>query len=430
VRQFSSGRWHASYLDEASGRRVNAPTTFDTKREAALWLSAVESDKARGLLLDPYLSQRTFAEWAKEWIDGLHVKPKTRLGYESALNNHVLPAFGTRAIGTIVYRDCKRFVDDLLAKGYAPGTVGEARKILRLVLSEALKSDAIHRNPAVGLRVPRGERQEMVFLGHDEVLLLAHHITHRPIRPGGGDVRYTAHPQYGLLVRLAALTGLRAGEVGALRIGRVNVFRKTIEVAESAAEIRGELVYGPPKTYARRSVPLPRTLAVELEQHLATRPPDPVAFVFTAPEGGPLRHVGFYQRHFRPAVRRSGVDPRTRFHDLRHTAAALMIAEGAHLLAVKERLGHSSIQVTADRYGHLFPSLEAALSDRLDDSYRDALQRFSSPAIARISRERGLSTGVPGAGRGQHGPSPAQTQVPPGRFELPAYRLGGGCSIP
>src|SRR5438876_7340830 len=72
--------------------------------------------------------------------------------------------------------------------------------------------------------------------------------------------------------------------------------------------------------------------------------------------------------------------------------AALMIAEGAHLLAVKERLGHSSIQVTADRYGHLFPSLEEALTDRLDASYRDALTRFSSPAIARQLREPGLST--------------------------------------
>ena len=115
-------------------------------------------------------------------------------------------------------------------------------------------------------------------------------------------------------------------------------------------------MYGPTKTYGRRSVPMPPTLARELDEHLRTRPQDPAAFVFTAPAGGPLRHVGFYSRQFRPAVERTEIDPRTRFHDLRHTAAALMIAEGAHLLAVKERLGHSSIQVTADRYGHLFPS--------------------------------------------------------------------------
>ena len=103
------------------------------------------------------------------------------------------------------------------------------------------------------------------------------------------------------------------------------------------------------------------------------RPGDPEAFVFTSPDGGPLRHTNFYRRHYKPAVTAGNLDHRTRFHDLRHTAAALMIAEGAHLLAVKQRLGHSSIQVTADRYGHLFPSLEDALTARLDESFRAAM---------------------------------------------------------
>ena len=91
--------------------------------------------------------------------------------------------------------------------------------------------------------------------------------------------------------------------------------------------------------------------------------------------GGPLRHGGFFRRHFKPAVVRAELDTRTRFHDLRHTAAALMIAEGAHLLTVKERLGHSTIKVTADRYGHLFPSLEEDLTVRLGRSYEAATRR-------------------------------------------------------
>ena len=299
VRTVGSGRWHASYLDENTRQRVNAPTTFGTKREATLWLANVETDRARSELLDPRLSQRSFEDWSQEWLAELHVKPKTQLAYESSLRNHVLPAFRNRTVSSITYRDCRQFVDGLLAKGYAPGTVGEARKILRLILREALRSDAIRRNPADGLRVPRGERQEMMFLTHDEVLALAHEITNPPKHPGGGN-RLRTYPQYGLLVRLAALTGMRAGEIAALRVGRVNPLRRTIEVAESAAEIRGALMYGPTKTYGRRSVPMPPTLARELDEHLRTRPHDPAAFVFTAPAGGPLRHVGFYSRHFRP----------------------------------------------------------------------------------------------------------------------------------
>ena len=372
VRKMPSGRWQASYTDEHSGERVLAPATFRTKADANIWVSTVEADRARGDLLDPRLAQRAFREWADEWLAGLHVKPKTRLAYESSLRNHVLPVFEHRPVASITYRDCKRFVDDLANGGLAPGTVGEARKILRLVLREALRADAIRRNPADGIRIPRGERQEMQFLTAEEVFALADEVANPP-RPRSQPLR--TFPQYGLLVRFAAFTGLRAGEIGGLRIGRVNPLHRWIEVAESAEEIRGELVYGPPKTYARRRVELPGRLADELAEHVASRGGDPDAFVFTAPDGGPLRHTNFYARHFKPAVGRSGVHPATRFHDLRHTAAALMIAEGAHLLVVKERLGHSTITVTADRYGHLFPSLEAALTVKLDGTYRAAAER-------------------------------------------------------
>lgn len=367
VRKLPSGRWQATYTDVHSGRRVAAPDTFPTKTDANVWLATVEADAARGDLLDPRLTRRPFHEWADEWLAGLHVKPKTRLAYESSLRNHVLPVFEHRQVASITYRDCKQFVDDLATDGLAPGTVGEARKVLRLVLREALRADAIRRNPADGIRIPRGERQEMQFLTADEVFALADAVEHPP-RPRSQPLR--TYPQYGLLVRFAAFTGMRAGEIGALRIGRVNPLHRWVEVAQSVEEIHGQLVYGPPKTYARRRVELPAGLADELADHLVQRAGDPDDFVFTAPNGGPLRHTNFYRRHFKPAVTRAGLDPTTRFHDLRHTAAALMIAEGAHLLVVKERLGHSTITVTADRYGHLFPSLEAALTTKLDDTYR------------------------------------------------------------
>jgi integrase len=88
--------------------------------------------------------------------------------------------------------------------------------------------------------------------------------------------------------------------------------------------------------------------------------------VFTAPKGGPLRHNNFYQRIFCPALARAGLPVQVRFHDLRHTCAALLIAQGAHPKAIQAHLGHSSIQVTMGRYGHLFPDALEQLADRLD----------------------------------------------------------------
>src|ERR687891_251596 len=220
VRRLPSGRWQASYLDEPTRERVVAPSTFATKTDANLWLASVETDMVRGDHLRPELARRLFGEWAEEWLHSLHVKPKTYVGYESSLRNHVLPVFANRPIADISYRECKAFVDGLLRDGLAPGTVGEARKILRLVLGEALRSDAIRRNPADGLRIPRGTRQEMVFLTPAQILRLADQIANPP-RPRSHPRK--TWPAYGLLVRLAAWSGLRAGEIAALRVRRVDL---------------------------------------------------------------------------------------------------------------------------------------------------------------------------------------------------------------
>lgn len=141
------------------------------------------------------------------------------------------------------------------------------------------------------------------------------------------------------------------------------------------SEVHGHgLVYGPPKTYERRSVPLPPALADELGALLVNKRPDRDELLFTAPDGGPLRHRNFMARHFKPAVDVCAVPVGMRFHDLRHTCAALLINADppAHPLAVMKRLGRSSITVTYNTYGHLFPALEEALTASVDRAYRAA----------------------------------------------------------
>ncbi len=95
---------------------------------------------------------------------------------------------------------------------------------------------------------------------------------------------------YGTLIRFAAHTGLRAGEIGALRLGRLDLLRGKVGVAESLADVGSHLEFGSTKTYARRHVPLPSFLRDELRQSLALRPCSTDDLVFSAPRGGPLRH--------------------------------------------------------------------------------------------------------------------------------------------
>ncbi len=157
---------------------------------------------------------------------------------------------------------------------------------------------------------------------------------------------------------------------------------------ESLADVKGKLVFGPTKTYANRTVRLPGFLAEELATHLAGRQHHSDHLVFTGPTGAPLRHNLFYMRHFKPAVVRAGLPQGLRFHDLRHTCAALLVAQGAHPKAIMERLGHSSIQVTLDRYGHLLPSLDERLTDGLEATYQASLVAHAGSTAATVTALR------------------------------------------
>jgi len=368
LRKLPSGRWQVRYRDRA-GRFQTAATTFVHKSDAARQLALVEADLERGEWANPRLGRATFAEWADDWLaTTVHLRARTRAGYVAALRTHVLPAFGDLPIARIEQVDVRRFVADMIAGGAAPGTVRGARKVARLVFASAVGSGAIKVNPCDGVRVPRSDRHEMIFLSTAQVEALAETIA----------------PPYGVLIRLAAYTGLRAGEIGALRVSRLDLLRRRIEVVESLAEEPWVgLVFGPPKTYERRSVALPPALSEELAAYLADRPREPDALVFCAPDGGPLRHRNFYRRQFRPAVAAAGLPEQARFHDLRHTCAALLIAQGAHPLAVMQRLGHSSITVTMNTYGHLFPELDEALTKGLDAAYRAARNANRESVVAR-----------------------------------------------
>ncbi len=153
---------------------------------------------------------------------------------------------------------------------------------------------------------------------------------------------------YRALVLTAAYAGCRFRELAGLRVHRLDLLRRTLTVAEALSDVRGQVRLSPPKTAAaRRQVALPKFLTDELEGHLVRWPPASEGFVFTAPEGGPLRRTNVRRREWLPAVRASVGEP-LRFHDLRHTHAALLIAQGEHPKVIQLRLGHSSIQVTLD----------------------------------------------------------------------------------
>lgn len=353
--------------------------SFRRKVDAERFAVAIESSKLRGEWIDPQLGKTTFVEWADRWMAmTVGLKPKTRQGYKSLLRTHVLPVFSDVPLARIQPVDVREWVAILSATGLSSSRVRQAHQLFSMILKSAVESGYLARTPSVGIRIPRAPKRDQVILEPSQIDLLA-----------------SAAGPYGVLIYVLAYAGLRWGEAAALRRGRCDLLRARIDVAESLADVSGQLHFGPTKTYARRWARLPRAVSDMLAFHLERSVEDEASnLVFTAAEGGPLRYNNFRSRVWTRAVRKlDGELPKgLSIHHLRHTCASLLIREGASVKAVQEQLGHSSPTVTLDVYAHLFNDDLDRLFERVDAIYMRSLaappRPESGPAIFDLGKER------------------------------------------
>jgi integrase len=356
------GPWRARYPKPNGIGTAQIERTFATKRDAEHWLTAQAASISHGTHIAPRAGARPLSEIYDAWREtrwpGL--EPKTTARYAQVWRTHLEPEFANLKVGEISREHVSRYFARLSRDGLRPGTVRKIHSVLSGVLAEAVELGYVRANPCAGMKgLPRVERREMLFLERDEVRMLADAI----------------NPNYRALVWTASLTGLRAGELLALRWKNVDLLHGRLTVTQALKDVDGHLVFGPTKTHEVRTISLPRFLVGILQDHLtsATVGTGPEALVFAGPQGGPIRHNAFVRRNFKPAVRR--VLPHKaglRFHDLRHTAASLAIAAGAHPKQIQEMLGHSSITTTLDRYGHLSATAHEALAAKLDELFAAA----------------------------------------------------------
>jgi integrase len=345
--------------------------TFRTKKEAERYERAQHTAIDQGLWVDPRSGRVTLGTWTVEWQRTVvHLRPTTRRIYDANLRNHILPELGNIELGKLTPSMLRAWLAGLTTKvgGHgqplALGSVAQAYRTLNRVLSAAVDNELLGRNPLRGVKPPRVESEAMRFLSHDEVATLSATI----------DGRYKA------LVLVAAYSGLRAGELIALRRKHVDLLRRTITVVEQVQYISGHHVVSAPKSSAgRRPVALPGVVVAALEEHLAAyAEPGTEGLLFPAPEGGFLRLENFRKRVWAPAVTAAGIAP-LRLHDLRHTCASLAIAAGADVKVLQRMLGHASAALTLDRYGHLMPGQAQSVADRLDEMARGASPAESAP---------------------------------------------------
>jgi integrase len=380
-------RWRARYPDPTRGGKKQIERQFGTRREAEKWLTSQRAAIQRGEHIDPKDHHRMFedvaAAWEATWLD---LEPKTKAGYKTILNRHVLRRWRGVRIGAVTPEAIQEWLNELACERHA-NTVRRIYSVLRAVMKIAVERRYLLGNPCDAVRLPRAPAvaiDQRVILSASEVAALAEAIA----------------PRHRLLIYAAAYTGLRAGELGALRRRDVDLLHGTLNVERALKDVSGRHIFGPTKTAKARRVGMPKFLVEMFAEHLAALDGGPDALVFRSPEGGPLRHHNMYLREFKPTVQRrycSGCNATVckddevcaecesrslvyvlppekhglRFHDLRHTCASLLIAAGAHPKAIQEHLGHKDIQTTFNVYGHLLPSAQEALAAALDVVFTD-----------------------------------------------------------
>ena len=328
IRRLPSGRWQARHKGPDGIDRA-APSTFATKRDAEVWLAKTEVAILSDQWLDPDAGAVAFGEYARSWIDerpGL--RPKTLELYRYLLRSQLDPVFARWPVRDIREPHVRRWRKDRLDVGVSSVTVAKAYRLLRAVMNTAVDDGLTPRNPCRIKGAGQEKSPERPVLTIAQVFSLADAIT----------------PQYRALILLAVFTGLRWGELAALRRCDIDLDGQIVRVMRQLSEVRGSApAFVAPKSEAgRRAVVIPAVVTPDLTWHLArfTAPGDD-ALVFTSRNGAPLRHTNFRRRHWLPALRQAGL-ANVHFHDLRHAGNHLAAVGGATLRELMDRMGHST----------------------------------------------------------------------------------------
>ncbi|BAL85499.1 putative integrase [Actinoplanes missouriensis 431] len=379
--------------EEIAGRKTTLKSGFPTKTSAKAAMNAMNTDRARGDFINPQDGKVTLAQFVNDFWPGHEtgLKPSSRRTQGSNLRVHVLPQLGLYRLDQIDTLVVTRFVHRLVngdpdpvdgppRKPLSPGSVRNVYGVLHTILGAATKARMIPFNPAIGVKMPPREHHEMKFCTPIEIERLLAACT-------GDDAHWRP------LVMLLVTTGLRYGEAHALQVGKVDLFAGTVQVTRTAYEASGgRFVYTTPKTRSsRRTVRIPQELVLELAPLLAGKASD--ALVFTMPDGKPITGT-FRKGTWKRITSRAGLTG-LRLHDLRHTVASLLISANVPLTAIQRMLGHTSIKMTSDLYGHLMPEVNESIVDTLTEVLKRGSRRGGTTGIPAwpVEGERGGNLG-------------------------------------
>lgn len=348
------GRWEARYTVHAENGLKRKTIYGKTRKEAAEKLSKVLANMADGLVYED--ENLTVGEYLDKWLKGSQrgtIRQSTYDRYEIAVRVHIKPAVGRLRLRKLTPAHVQEFYTNKLDDGCAPASVNKLHVVLHKALDQAVKWHMIPRNVTQVVKAPRPDaRSEMRPLSVEE--------TQRLLEAVRGD-RLEA------LYVLAATTGMRQGELLALKWRDIDLESARLSVRRTVTKDGGKLLLGEPKTKkSRRTIALTDGAVNALRQHI-TRQMEEMeilgddyrdeGLVFTSEVGTLINPTNLRRRSLAKLLKRAKLPKSVRFHDLRHTCATLLFTSGVHPKHVQELLGHAGIAITLDTYSHVIPGM-------------------------------------------------------------------------
>jgi integrase len=350
IGQRKDGTWYG-YVTLDRGRRKWY--TGKTRAEVAAKVARGVRADEEGVPIPP--ERGTLGQFLHTWLDGTvrtKVRPTTYSSYQDLVRLHIAPELGRVRLTKLTPAQVQAMLNEKLASGLSPRRVDYIRAVLRSALNQALRWGMVSRNVAALAHSPRAARRTVRPLTLEQASILLNAVK--------GD-RLEA------LYSVALALGMRQGEILGLTWDDVDFERRVIHVRHSLQRGGDGFALGEPKSdRSRRSIgPLPPELIDSLRAHRTRQSEERLAsrrwdenwgLVFTTPTGRPL-HASDVTHDFQSHLVAAGL-PKRRFHDLRHTCASFLLAQGVSSRVVMEILGHSQIALTLDTYSHVLPSVQ------------------------------------------------------------------------
>lgn len=355
----SNGMWRAQ--TSANGKRISF--SAKTRAECRQWLEEVSYQASQGINLEA--GTKKLQKFLEEWLITVRSsrRPSTVSIYKRVLKRHVFPTLGSVQVKQINPEQIQSLYAKKLADGFSDHAVHQIHQVLHVAFEHALNLRLLPRNPVSYTSPPTPKSTEMSFYDEGEVQTLL--LTAQGI----GDHYY---PIYYLAVH----TGMRQGELLGLKWNDLDWKRQTLSITRQLVYRRGGVFeFREPKTKNGKRTILLGKAAIDIlrehqdNQNLQRRRKATAwqehGLMFASTTGTPINPSNL-RRSFRVLLKESGL-PKIRFHDLRHTAASLMLNNGIPVLIVSRRLGHSKPSITLDVYGHLIPSKQEEVVQLMDE---------------------------------------------------------------